>query len=213
MIITVNIEAETPEEYRKGLQALSDGLSQSESIAVIPTPELIQAPEKKSDPVPDYPGFKKTSYFYTPESDSYHVFKKGDEIPEGQTYFELSQSITKKEYDAGIKKQKEEAAAEKKTGDPAASTDSTSGTEPSKTGEPAEPTEKEDVEKDVSATQGKYPDATKSDIVVAMQEAQKAGKLSAVKSALGRFNATKISELKEEHFSAFLTDLEVLVKG
>lgn len=210
MIITVNIEAETPEEYRKGLQALSDGLSQSESIAVIQTPELIQAPEKKADSKPEI--FSKNSYFYHEESDSYLSFKKGEVIPQDAD-FQISTLITKKDYDAGIKKQKEEAAAEKKTGDPAASTDSTSDTEPSKTGEPAEPTEKEDVEKDVSATQGKYPDATKSDIVVAMQEAQKAGKLSAVKTALGRFNATKISELKEEHFSAFLTDLEVLVKG
>lgn len=209
MIITVNIEAETSEEYREGLQALCDGLSQKESCTRI---DIVQepcgpAPEKKAEEKPAV--FSKNSYFYHAESDDYLAFKKGEEIPQDAD-FQICTPIAKKEYDAAIKKQKEESA--KKTEKSAVSTGSTSDTEPSKTGEPAEPTENEDVEKDVSATKGAYPDATKADIVAAMQEAQKAGKLSAVKTALGRFNATKISELKEEHFSAFLTDLEVLVK-
>lgn len=206
MIITVNIEAETPEEYKKGLQALCDGLGQKENITAGITPEVGESePTKKAKPEV----FSKNSYFHNTDDGGLLAFKKGDEIPNG--IYELN-VISKKEYDSLLKKQKEETAA-KKTEEPAASTDSTSDTEPSTTGEPAEPTEKEDVEKDVSATKGDYPDATKADIVAAMQEAQKAGKLSAVKTALGRFNATKISELKEEHFSAFLTDLEVLVKG
>ena len=88
-----------------------------------------------------------------------------------------------------------------------ASTEPTADTEQSKPG-----TEKLDEEPSVekSATPGKYPNATKKDVQDAMKKAMSSGKRDAIKTAFGRSNATKLSELKEEDYSVFLTDLELL---
>jgi TusA-related sulfurtransferase len=96
------------------------------------------------------------------------------------------------------------------------STDLTSDTEPLKRGEQQEPLkEKKETFKEEpvkkSKTAGKYPDATKADVQKAMKEAMTAGKKDAILTAFSRLNATKLSELAEEDYSVFLTDLEVLV--
>lgn len=92
------------------------------------------------------------------------------------------------------------------------STDSTSDTEPSTTGEVQEPTEKvgqEEPEKSITA--GQHPGATKADVQAAMKNAIAKKKRDAILTAFGRFNAGKLSDLKEEDYSAFITDLEALV--
>ncbi|EJC6460097.1 hypothetical protein MZV44_003028 [Listeria monocytogenes] len=68
---------------------------------------------------------------------------------------------------------------------------------------------KKQVEK--SKTADKYLDATKADVQKAMKEALTAGKKDAILTAFSRLNVTKLSELNEEDYSVFLTDLEVLV--
>lgn len=90
-----------------------------------------------------------------------------------------------------------------------ASTDSTSEKEPSKPGKAKEPIK--DNEPTKSVTQGKYPDATKADVQKAMKKAMGDGKREAILTCFERFNASKLSQLKKEDYSAFLTDLEVLV--
>lgn len=89
-----------------------------------------------------------------------------------------------------------------------ASTDSTSKTEPSKTGT-KEPTKDDEPEK--SATVGQYPDATKADVQKAMKKALNDGKREELMTCFERFNVSKLSQLAETDYSAFLTDLEVLV--
>lgn len=92
------------------------------------------------------------------------------------------------------------------------STDSTSDTEPSTTGEVQEPTEKvgqEEPEKSITA--GQHPGATKADVQAAMKNAIAKKKRDAILTAFERFNASKLSDLKEEDYSAFITDLEALV--
>ncbi|WP_159723146.1 hypothetical protein [Enterococcus sp. CSURQ0835] len=79
------------------------------------------------------------------------------------------------------------------------STEKTSGESPSSN------------EPEKSATQGKHPNASKKDVQAAMKKAMNDGHREAVKTAFGRFNAEKLSDLKEEDYSAFLTDLEALV--
>lgn len=83
--------------------------------------------------------------------------------------------------------------------------DSTSDTETSETGKNQEPTDSEK-----SATAGQYPNATKADVQKAMKSLLNEGKRDVLTTAFDRFNATKLSDLKEEDYSAFLTDLEVL---
>ena len=116
---------------------------------------------------------------------------------------EKSKSVTKPK--------KDEKPAEKKQ---EVSTDSTSDTKPSKTGEAHEPTEKATVkqeEPEKSITVGQYPNATKADVQAAMKNAMAKKKRDAILTAFGRFNAGKLSDLKEEDYSAFITDLEALV--
>ncbi|EPH98156.1 hypothetical protein D920_01714 [Enterococcus faecalis 13-SD-W-01] len=108
------------------------------------------------------------------------------------------------------KKAKTKKAATKKQEE--VSTESTADAEPSKTGDQVEPTEIDDndVEKTSSATVGKYPGATKVDVQKAMAIVIKAKGKDVVKTAFGRCGASKLSELKEEDYSAFITDLEAL---
>ncbi|BDQ54963.1 hypothetical protein EfsSVR2330_24740 [Enterococcus faecalis] len=101
---------------------------------------------------------------------------------------------------------KKKATAKKKE---EVSTASTSDTEPSKTGEKVAPTDSETEE--VSATADLHPGATKADVQAAMKKAMANGNRDRIKMCFGRYNAEKLSDLKEEHYGKFITDLEMLV--
>lgn len=101
---------------------------------------------------------------------------------------------------------KKKATAKKKE---EVSTASTSNTEPSKTGEKVAPTDSETEE--VSATADLHPGATKADVQAAMKKAMANGNRDRIKMCFGRYNAEKLSDLKEEHYGKFITDLETLV--
>ena len=100
---------------------------------------------------------------------------------------------------------KKKATAKKKE---EVSTASTSDTEPSKTGEKVVPTDSETEE--VSATADLHPGATKADVQAAMKKAMANGNRDRIKMCFGRYNAEKLSDLKEEHYGKFITDLETL---
>ncbi|MCD4974270.1 hypothetical protein [Enterococcus faecalis] len=91
-----------------------------------------------------------------------------------------------------------------------ASTASTSDTEPSKTGEKVAPTETDSETEEVSATADLHPGATKADVQAAMKKAMANGNRDRIKMCFGRYNAEKLSDLKEEHYGKFITDLETL---
>lgn len=101
---------------------------------------------------------------------------------------------------------KKKATAKKKE---EVSTASTSDTEPSKTGEKVAPTDSETEE--VSATADLHLGATKADVQEAMRKAVDKGKRPMIKTCFSRYNAEKLSDLKEEHYGKFITDLETLV--
>ncbi|HBM5443337.1 TPA: hypothetical protein LY325_000072 [Enterococcus faecium] len=101
---------------------------------------------------------------------------------------------------------KKKATAKKKE---EVSTASTSDTEPSKIGEKVVPTDSETEE--VSATADLHPGATKADVQAAMKKAMANGNRDRIKMCFGRYNAEKLSDLKEEHYGKFITDLETLV--
>lgn len=101
---------------------------------------------------------------------------------------------------------KKKATAKKKE---EVSTASTSDTEPSKAGEKVAPTDSETEE--VSATADLHPGATKADVQAAMKKAMANGNRDRIKMCFGRYNAEKLSDLKEEHYGKFITDLETLV--
>ncbi len=110
------------------------------------------------------------------------------------------------------KTSKKEPAKKKKTTSKKkeeVSTVSTSDTEPSKIGEKATPTDLETEE--VSATADLHPGATKADVQAAMKKAMANGNRDRIKMCFGRYNAEKLSDLKEEHYGKFITDLEALV--
>ncbi len=102
---------------------------------------------------------------------------------------------------------KKKKATAKKKGE--VSTASTSDTEPSKTGEKVAPTDSETEE--VSATADLHLGATKADVQEAMRKAMDKGKRPMIKTCFSRYNAEKLSDLKEEHYGKFITDLETLV--
>ncbi|HAP3995381.1 TPA: hypothetical protein IUU54_003079, partial [Enterococcus faecalis] len=91
------------------------------------------------------------------------------------------------------------------------STASTSNTEPSKTGEKVAPTETDSETEEVSATADLHSGATKADVQAAMKKAMANGNRDRIKMCFGRYNAEKLSDLKEEHYGKFITDLETLV--
>ena len=103
---------------------------------------------------------------------------------------------------------KKKATAKKKE---EVSTASTSDTEPSKTGEKVAPTETDSETEEVSATADLHPGATKADVQAAMKKAMANGNRDRIKMFFGRYNAEKLSDLKEEHYGKFITDLETLV--
>ena len=63
----------------------------------------------------------------------------------------------------------------------------------------------------VSATADLHPGATKADVQAAMKKAMANGNRDRIKMCFGRYNAEKLSDLKEEHYGKFITDLETLV--
>lgn len=84
-------------------------------------------------------------------------------------------------------------------------------TEPSKTGEKVAPTETDSETEEVSATADLHSGATKADVQAAMKKAMANGNRDRIKMCFGRYNAEKLSDLKEEHYGKFITDLETLV--
>lgn len=127
---------------------------------------------------------------------------------------EVTQSLnvpTEKVVETAEKVAKKEPAKKKKATTKKkeeASTASTSDTEPSKTGEKVAPTDSEPEE--VSATANLHPGATKADVQAAMKKAMANGNRDRIKMCFGRYNAEKLSDLKEEHYGKFITDLETL---
>ncbi|MGL9749510.1 hypothetical protein [Enterococcus sp. DIV0170] len=113
------------------------------------------------------------------------------------------------------KKQQKKATKVKKeqTEEKAASTEQTSEEKDSSTKKDNKKTETKSVdnEPDKSITEGRHPNATKADVQAAMKKAMDGGHRPEVKTAFGRFNAGKLSDLKEEDYSAFITDLEALI--
>lgn len=116
---------------------------------------------------------------------------------------ETAEKVAKKE-----PAKKKKATTKKKE---EASTVSTSDTEPSKTGEKVAPTETDSETEEVSATADLHPGATKADVQAAMKKAMANGNRDRIKMCFGRYNAEKLSDLKEEHYGKFITDLETLV--
>lgn len=115
---------------------------------------------------------------------------------------ETAEKVAKKE-----PAKKKKATTKKKE---EASTASTSDTEPSKTGEKVAPTETDSETEEVSATADLHPGATKADVQAAMKKAMANGNRDRIKMCFGRYNAEKLSDLKEEHYGKFITDLETL---
>lgn len=118
----------------------------------------------------------------------------------GDTSEKVAKQKTVKKKKASTKKKEVEA-----------STDSTSDTEPSETGEKVAPTETDSETEEVSATADLHPGATKADVQAAMKKAMANGNRDRIKMCFGRYNAGKLSDLKEEHYGKFITDLEALV--
>lgn len=107
-------------------------------------------------------------------------------------------------------KKKKTAAKKEQTEDKAASTEKTSEEKASSIAK-EKTALKEDKEPEKSITEGQHPNATKADVQAAMKKAMEAGHRPEIKTAFGRFNAGKLSDLKEEDYSAFITDLEALI--
>lgn len=130
---------------------------------------------------------------------------------------EVAQSssiMTKKAIEDPEKVAKKESAKKKKATSKKkeeASTDSISDTEPSENGEKVTPTETDSETEEVSATADLHPGATKADVQAAMKKAMANGNRDRIKMCFGRYNAEKLSDLKEEHYGKFITDLEALV--
>ncbi|MES5415226.1 hypothetical protein ABVF54_12665 [Enterococcus mundtii] len=130
---------------------------------------------------------------------------------------EVAQSsniTTKKAVEDPEKVAKKESAKKKKATSKKkeeASTDSISDTEPSETGEKVAPTETDLETEEVSATADLHPGATKADVQAAMKKAMANGNRDRIKMCFDRYNAEKLSDLKEEHYGKFITDLEALV--
>ena len=89
------------------------------------------------------------------------------------------------------------------------STESTSDTEPSETGEAQGLTESDEPE--TSATPNKYPNAAKSDVTKAVKKALSEGQRESIRTALERQGVAKVPELNEGQYGVFMTDLEALV--
>lgn len=103
----------------------------------------------------------------------------------------------------------------KKTTSKKASTpggDSTPDTEQSKPGEQQDSI-KDAEEKEVSATANLHPDVTRKQVTDLVKETMKKGRTDVVKTALGRINAAKVTEIPDNLLGVFYTDLEALLGG
>lgn len=114
--------------------------------------------------------------------------------------------VAEKKQQKKTTKAKKEQAEEK-----AASTEKTSEEKASSTKKNDKKSKPVDDEPEKSITEGQYPNATKADVQAAMKKAMDGGHRPEVKTAFGRFNAGKLSDLKEDDYSAFITDLEALI--
>lgn len=128
----------------------------------------------------------------------------------GQKAVEVNASDPHVEPEPEPKQKKKTAAKKEQTEEKAASTEKTSE-EKASSSTKKETKLKEDIEPEKSTTEGQYPNATKADVQAAMKKAMDSGHRPEIKTAFGRFNAGKLSDLKEEDYSAFITDLEALV--
>ncbi|MCJ0586566.1 hypothetical protein MMI99_00945 [Enterococcus cecorum] len=90
--------------------------------------------------------------------------------------------------------------------------DSTPDTEQSKPGEQQDSIETAE-EKEVSATANLHPDVTRKQVTELVKETMKKGRTDVVKTALGRINAAKVTEIPDNLLGVFYTDLEALLGG
>lgn len=110
------------------------------------------------------------------------------------------------------KQQKKTTKAKKEqTEDTASSMEKTSEEKASSTKKDDKKGKPVDDELEKSITEGQHPNATKADVQATMKKAMDSGHRSEIKTAFERFNAGKLSDLKEEDYSAFITDLEALI--
>ena len=109
---------------------------------------------------------------------------------------------------------KKKATSKKKAAKKAStpSGDSTPDTEQSKPGEQQDSIEDAE-EKEVSATANLHPDVTRKQVTELVKETMKKGRTDVVKTALGRINAAKVTEIPDELLGVFCTDLEALLGG
>ena len=109
---------------------------------------------------------------------------------------------------------KKKAATKKKAAKKASTPggDSTPDTEQSKPGEQQDSIETAE-EKEVSATANLHPDVTRKQVTELVKETMKKGRTDVVKTALGRINAAKVTEIPDNLLGVFYTDLEALLGG
>lgn len=108
------------------------------------------------------------------------------------------------------KKKTTQKKATKKASTPGG--DSTPDTEQSKPGEQQDSIEDAE-EKEVSATANLHPDVTRKQVTELVKETMKKGRTDVVKTALGRINAAKVTEIPDNLLGVFYTDLEALLGG
>ncbi|MGK9298936.1 UNVERIFIED_CONTAM: hypothetical protein QQF86_05435 [Melissococcus plutonius] len=195
--INLTIEADSATEMKEILSQLATG-------NVVEVTQSLNVPTENIA--------TETMYFEHDASGEFIKVKKGESLEFlEKDYFdprtkEQYQEFINKEKAAKKEPAKKKKAATKKKEE--ASTVSTSDTEPSKTGEKVAPTDSETEE--VSATADLHPGATKADVQAAMKKAMANGNRDRIKMCFGRYNAEKLSDLKEEHYGKFITDLETL---
>ncbi|HFE9853018.1 TPA: hypothetical protein ACGBG5_003593 [Enterococcus faecalis] len=195
--INLNIEADSATEMKEILSQLATG-------NVVEVTQSLNVPTEKVA--------TETMYFEHDASGEFIKVEKGESLEFLEK--DCFDPRTKEQYEEFINKEKtakkepskkKKATAKKKE---EVSTASTSDTEPSKTGEKVAPTDSETEE--VSATADLHPGATKADVQAAMKKAMANGNRDRIKMCFGRYNAEKLSDLKEEHYGKFITDLETL---
>ncbi|KZL94335.1 hypothetical protein [Clostridium magnum] len=121
-------------------------------------------------------------YYYHGESDSYWILPKGEVIPTGID-FQCSNEISREEYEKGIEKQKELPKGETK----------------SEENPPKEDKKEED------------PKVTKEMVRERIGAIMKSGKQKEAKELVAKYGASKLPDLKEEHYAAIYKDAEELL--
>lgn len=198
--INLAIEADSATEMKEILSQLATG-------SVVEVTQSLYVPTENIA--------TETMYFEHDASGEFIKVEKGESLEFLEK--DCFDPRTKEQYEEFINKEKaakkepakkKKATAKKKE---EVSTASTSDTEPSKTGEKAALTETDLETEEVSATADLHPGATKADVQAAMKKAMANGNRDRIKMCFGRYNAEKLSDLKEEHYGKFITDLEALV--